>query len=99
MEYNNKFLVRILCLTYNHESYISDAMSGFVMQNTNFPFVAVIIDDASTDRTSETIKHFMADHFALDDPMTSRREEKEYGQLLFAQHKTNRNCFFAVILL
>jgi hypothetical protein len=74
-------------------------MSGFVMQNTNFPFVAVIIDDASTDRTSETIKHFMADHFALDDPMTSRREEKEYGQLLFAQHKTNRNCFFAVILL
>lgn len=99
MKSDNRFLVRILCMTYNHESYIRDAMTSFVMQNTNFPFVAVIIDDASTDNTSRIIRQFVIDQFALNDPLISRTEEKEYGQLLFAQHKVNKNCFFAVILL
>ena len=99
MEYNSKFLVRIQCMTYNHESYIEDAMAGFVMQNTSFPFVAVIIDDASTDKTGETILRFMDGFFSMDDPVVSRVEEKDYGRLVFAQHKTNKNCFFAVILL
>ena len=99
MQNNNKFLVHIQCMTYNHESYIEDAMAGFVMQDTNFPFVAVIIDDASNDKTEETVLRFMADHFIMNDPEVSRIEEKDYGQLLFAQHLTNKNCYFAVILL
>lgn len=99
MQNSNKFLVRIQCMTYNHESYIEDAMAGFVMQDTNFPFVAVIIDDASNDKTEETVLRFMADHFIMNDPEVSRIEEKDYGQLLFAQHLTNKNCYFVVILL
>ena len=27
-------------MTFNHASYINDAMNGFCMQQTNFPFVA-----------------------------------------------------------
>ena len=99
MDYSDKFLVRILCTTYNHESYIEDAMTGFVMQDTDFPFVAVIVDDASTDKTEETVLRFMEDYFIFNDPEVSRIEEKDYGRLIFAQHKTNKNCYFAVILL
>lgn len=99
MEYNKEFLVHIVCMTYNHEPFISDAMDGFVMQNTDFPFVAIIIDDASTDKTSEVIMNYLTDHFILNDPMVARNEDREYGQVLFAQNKDNKNCFFEVILL
>lgn len=99
MENTNKFLVHIVCTAYNHESFIRDSMEGFVMQKTNFPFVAIIVDDASTDKTRETILQYLKDYFALDNPLVSRMEDKDYGQFYFAQHRDNTNCFFAVILL
>jgi glycosyltransferase involved in cell wall biosynthesis len=45
-------------MTYNHVSFIEDALKGFVMQKTNFPFIAVIVDDASTDGTASIIKQY-----------------------------------------
>lgn len=53
-----KPLVLILCMTYNHEHYLEDALKGFVMQKTDFPFVAVVIDDASTDGTAVLLKKY-----------------------------------------
>ena len=34
--------VVILCTAYNHEKFIKKALDGFVMQKTNFPFIAVV---------------------------------------------------------
>lgn len=53
-----KPLVVIRCITYNHEPYIRDALEGFVTQKTDFPFVAIVHDDASTDNTSKIIKEY-----------------------------------------
>ncbi|MDE6285162.1 MAG: glycosyltransferase [Bacilli bacterium] len=53
-----KPLVVIRCLTYNHEPYIHDALESFVMQQTDFPFVAIVHDDASTDNAKNVIKEF-----------------------------------------
>ena len=53
-----KPLVAIRCITYNHESYIRDALEGFVMQKTDFPFVAIVHDDASTDGTASIIREY-----------------------------------------
>ena len=47
------FKVRINCRTFNHASYIEDTMNGFCMQETDFPYVAIIVDDASTDGEQE----------------------------------------------
>ena len=95
---NNRFLLHTICLTYNHESYIEDALNGFVIQQTSFPFVVVIIDDASTDRTVEVLNRYLKDHFSLDKADATDRET-EFGHVIFAQHKSNLNCFFAVICL
>lgn len=51
-------LVVIKCLTYNHQPYIRQCLDGFIMQKTNFPFIAVIHDDASTDGTAEVVKEY-----------------------------------------
>lgn len=54
----DKPLVSICCITYNHEPYIKDALDGFVMQKTNFPYEIVISDDCSKDRTREIIAEY-----------------------------------------
>ncbi len=51
-------VVAIKCMAYNHEAYIRDALEGFVMQKTDFPFVAVVHDDASTDNTAAIIREY-----------------------------------------
>ena len=99
MTNNNIFKVCIRCDTFNHKGYIQDAMEGFAMQKTDFPFVAVIMDDCSTDGTQEVIKEFLAKYFILDDPTTTRQEETEDYSMTYARHKENANCFFAVYLL
>ena len=96
-EYN--FIVRVSCLTYNHAPYIIDAMNGFTMQETTFPFVCTIIDDASTDGEQEVIKEYLQDNFDLGDKSVVRNEETDDYVLTFARHKTNQNCYFVVIYL
>lgn len=94
-----KYLIRVDCITFNQASYIEAAMNGFCMQDTNFPFVCTIIDDASTDGEPEVIRRYLAEHFAINDEKTARKEETDDYVMQFAQHKTNKNCFFAVLFL
>ena len=93
------FLVRVSCMTYNHAPYIVDAMNGFTMQQTDFPYVCTIIDDASADGEQEVIKAYLKVHFDLDDNSIAYNEETEDYVLTFARHKSNLNCYFAIIYL
>jgi len=54
----NKPLVSICCLTYNHNEFIKDAIEGFLMQKTLFSFEIIIHDDASTDDTPAIIRSY-----------------------------------------
>lgn len=96
---NIKYMVRVSCMTFNHAHYIEDAMNGFCMQETNFPFVCTIIDDCSTDGEQDVIKNYLEEHFDLEDSSVVRNEETDDYFLTFAQHKTNKNCYFAVLFL
>ena len=44
---NNQFKVFVRSITYNHSKFIKEAMDGFCMQQTDFPYICCIIDDAS----------------------------------------------------
>lgn len=93
------FLVRIGCVTYNHALYIEDAMNGFCMQQTTFPFVATIIDDASIDGEPEVIRRYIDAHFDLSEEGLCRQWETDDAYFIYAQHRENKNCYFAVVLL
>ena len=95
----HKYLVSVRCFTYNHAPYIKDALNGFCMQETTFPFVCTIVDDASTDGEQKVIKKYMDEHFDLNDDSVVRNEETDDYYLTFTQHKTNKNCYFAVLFL
>lgn len=51
----NDIEVSVWCLTYNQAPYIKQCLDGFIMQKTNFKFVAYVHDDASTDGTTEIV--------------------------------------------
>lgn len=50
--------VAVICVTYNHEKYIEEALEGFVSQITSFPFQVLVGDDCSTDRTPAIIQKY-----------------------------------------
>lgn len=52
-------LVSIVCHTFNHGRFIEDALNGFLIQETKFPFEIVVHDDASTDNTQDIIKRYL----------------------------------------
>ena len=99
MEESNKWMVCVQCMTYNQAPYIEDALNGFTMQETTFPFVCCVVDDASTDGEPEVIDNYMKEHFDLDDASTVCREKTDDYNILFARNKTNINCYFAVLFL
>lgn len=93
-----EFLVSVKCFTYNQKSYIRDALDGFCMQETTFPFVCTIVDDGSTDGEQDVIKEYLRAHFTPDESAAKQAETDDYV-LFFAQHKSNSNCYFAVFFL
>ena len=86
-------------MTYNHESYIKDALEGFVKQETSFPYVAVVVDDASTDNNQEVILHHFNSFFNTKEDGVSWNREDDYARYFYARHRENSNCFFAILLL
>lgn len=76
-------LVSIRCLTFNHDAYISQALDGFLMQETDFPFEIVVHDDASTDKTADIIRQYEAKYPKIIKPIyeTENQYSKHDGSL------------------
>lgn len=98
MEYP-KFKVCCRCFTFNQAKYITDAMNGFTMQQTSFPFVCTIVDDASTDGEQEVIRKYVEENFDFSEGSVAFLKETDYAHITYAQHKTNMNCYIAVLYL
>lgn len=79
MEKNNLPLVAIKCLVYNHEPYLRECLDGFVMQQTNFPFVAIVHDDASTDNSADIIREYAAKHPDIIKPIYETENQYSKG--------------------
>ena len=80
-----KPLVSICCITYNHEPYIKDALDGFVMQKTNFPFEIVISDDCSKDRTREIIAEYKAKYPDLIRDVSPKKNMGSSANFIYVQ--------------
>jgi len=90
-------MVSVSMITYKHSLYIAQAIEGVLMQQTNFEFVLVLVDDCSPDTTPELIDEIIHNH-----PKGYRikyyRHEKNIGMMsnfLFSIQKcTNKYIAF-----
>ncbi|MCD0471658.1 glycosyltransferase [Flavobacterium sp. JAS] len=57
----DKSLVTIICLCYNHEKYVVESLLSVLHQD--YPFIElIVVDDFSTDNSRETIKKWLIDY-------------------------------------
>lgn len=63
-KWNESFdcMISIVCMTYNHERFIDDAISSFLEQDTIYPFEIIIHDDASTDNTKHIVQRYAKEY-------------------------------------
>jgi len=71
-------LVSVCCTAFNHEHYITEALDGFLMQTTDFPFEIIVRDDCSTDRTAEIIRRYEQQYPLIIKPIYEI--ENQYSQ-------------------
>lgn len=98
MTYPN-FKVAVRCFTFNQAKFVKDTLDGFCMQKTTFPYICMIVDDASTDGEQDVIKKYLNTNFLMTDSATTYTKETDYATISYAQHKENSNCFFVILFL
>ena len=98
MDKEYKYMVATRCMTYNHAPYIEDALRGFAMQETTFPVVYIVIDDASTDGEPEVLRKWVAENLEFEDG-TGAWKDMPYGQLSVAPLKGKPLSLFVILLL
>ena len=91
-----EYKVLVRCATFNHSKYIEQTLDGFAIQQTNFPFVCLVMDDASTDGEQDVIRKWMdcecdMGKASIIDISTSF--------VIIVPHKNNLSCTFAFYLL
>ena len=48
-------ILTVVCITYNHEKYIEEALDSMLIQETNFPFEIIVGEDCSPDQTKDIL--------------------------------------------
>ncbi len=95
----SNFLVCIRSYTYNQSSYIEKTLDSLVIQETTFPYIILLVDDASTDGEQTIIRNYITKNFDVDNKSISYTEETDYADITFARHRTNENCYIASLCL
>lgn len=83
---NSEIQVSIICITYNHENYIEDAIKGFLMQETSFSYEILIHDDASTDHTVQIIQKYVKQYPSLIRPIYQSENQYSKGINILSEY-------------
>ncbi|WP_367566821.1 glycosyltransferase family 2 protein [Lacrimispora sp.] len=75
---DSTIMASINCVTYNHATYIRQALDSFLMQKTNFEYEILVHDDASNDGTGEIIKEYAEKYPDKIKPLI--QTENQYSQ-------------------
>lgn len=75
---SNNPKVSIICITYNHGSFIERTLEGFVSQKTHFAFEAIVADDFSNDDSRSIIAQYAEKYPEIIKPIF---REKNIGSL------------------
>lgn len=74
-------MVCIRCATYNHVNYLAQCLEGFVVQQTNFKYVAIVHDDCSADGTTGILREYAAKYPNIIVPIYETENQYSKGTL------------------
>lgn len=85
------------CMTYNHASYIEDALKGFCLQETSFPVVYIVVDDASKDGEPDVLRKWASENLVCNKDLLWKKTL--YGEIAEAPLIGNSLVSFVILLL
>jgi len=91
-----EYEVIVLCLTYNQSNYVVETLDGFSNQKTRFPFLCLIIDDASTDGEPNVIHDWLESNC---DNETLDTNNPDVRNIYYSKHYSNKNCIIVTYFL
>lgn len=83
---DEKILVSVYCLTYNHVDYIRDTLEGFIYQKTSFCYEIFVHDDASTDGTADIIREYALNYPNIIFPIYQQENQYSKGVPIFQKY-------------
>lgn len=79
----NEPLVSIICVCFNHEKYIEQALMSFVNQKTSFAFEVLVHDDCSTDKSAQIIKKIAKKYPKIIVPIFEKENQYSKGKKIY----------------
>lgn len=98
IEHEYKYMVATRCFTYEHAPYIEDTLRGFIMQETTFPVVFLIVDDGSSDGEQDILYNWANTNLVAEE-VKSLWRKMSYGYLAEGKLIGNPNSSFVILLL
>ena len=75
----DEIILTVRCLTFNQVDYVRQCLDGIVMQQTNFRFVALVHDDASTDGPAEIVAEYAEKYPDIIDAILEKENQYSKG--------------------
>jgi len=86
---NDKPLLSVIFITYNHEKYVKKALMSVLNQKTNFDFEVIVGEDCSTDSTREILTEIYNQY---PDKVKLLFREKNLGRPTLNVYQTTMEC-------
>ena len=94
---DEKPLVTVAAICYNHADNLARALDSVLCQKTNFPFRVVVFDDASTDGSQDIIRRYAAADSRIV-PVLHKENLYRQGRKMFVEYQDNiTSPFFHVL--
>jgi len=89
-------VVSVLMITYNHGSYIAEAIEGVLKQKTSFAFELIIGEDHSTDNTRQVAFEYQRRYPGIIRVFSSGRNEGAFANALRTFNASRGNTLLIV---
>lgn len=90
-------LLSILLVTYNHIKYFEEAIKSILSQKTSYPYEIIIIDDCSTDGTSELAAKYQKQYPDIIKYYRSKQNIGKARQAIFQLRPDIRGDYWAIL--
>ncbi|WP_045419969.1 glycosyltransferase family 2 protein [Vibrio campbellii] len=77
-KYTDKTYISVICITYNHGDYLTEAIESFLAQKSEYKFEIIVHDDASIDNTTSILKAISRKYPTIIKPIYNA--ENQYSQ-------------------